>query len=146
MKLVALILAVGACSASAGSAPETEWSRAWATSDCAPWDGAATSVFMTDAPGDSTTGYPLLRISVYHAIGSISGARWQVGESRADAAAGVLCPAQGTCIGATAGWVDFDAATEAGPLRGRYQLTMPDGSRLIGHFDAPVKQTVVLCG
>ncbi len=140
------MVVLGACSASADSPQGTEWSRAWASADCAPWDGTATSVFMTDAPEDSSTPYPMLRISVYHSLQTVSGARWQIGESRADGAAGVMCPAQGTCTGATAGWIDFERGGEAGPLRGHYELTMPDGSKLTGSFVAPVKNTRVLCG
>lgn len=146
MKRLALMILLGACSASAGSAPGTEWTRAWASADCAPWDGMATSVFMTDAPEDSTPPYPLLRISVYHDLESVSGARWIVGESKPDAAAGVMCPAQGACIGAIGGWVYFERTAGTGVLRGSYELTMPDGSRLTGSFVAPVKDTRALCG
>lgn len=146
MRMLAALIAIGACSASAGSAPDPAWTRAWASADCAPWDGAATSVYMSDAPEDSVAAYPLLRISVYHSIGSVTGARWNIGGSGEDGAAGVLCAPGSTCTSATGGWVEFEGASQDGALRGRYQLTMPDGRRLRGSFAAPVKQTTVLCG
>lgn len=146
MRVLALIIAIGGCTASAGSVPGTEWKRAWVTADCAPWDGAATSVYMTDAPEDSVTAYPLLRISVYHELGSVTGARWSIGESREDGAAGVLCGPGTDCTSATGGWVEFVRTTRAGALAGRYEFTMPDGRRLAGSFVAPVRQTRVMCG
>jgi hypothetical protein len=146
MRVLAMILAIGACTASAGSAPDTEWKRAWATADCAPWDGAATSVYMSDGPEDSLAAYPFLRISVYHDLSSVAGARWAIGGSGQDGASGVLCAPGSTCASATGGWVEFDGAPAGGPLRGRYQLTMPDGHRLTGSFSAPVRQTAVMCG
>jgi hypothetical protein len=124
MRALALIVAIGGSVASASSAPGIEWKRAWAAADCAPWDGAAASVYMTDAPEDSVAAYPLLRISVYHALGSVSGARWSIGESKPDGAAGVLCGPGTNCTSATGGWVEFEGAAAGGPLRGRYELTM----------------------
>lgn len=146
MRALALIIGIGGCAASAGSTPDTEWKRAWAAADCAPWDGAATSVFMTDAPEDSVAAYPLLRISVYHDMGSVIGARWSIGEPGPDGAAGVLCPPGANCASATGGWVEFETSTADGTLRGRYELTMPDGHRLAGAFVAPVQHTRVMCG
>ncbi len=146
MKALLLIVVIGACTASAGSAPSTEWQRAWATADCAPWDGAATSIYMTDAPEDSLAAYPVLRISVYHDLRSVSGSRWVIGESTPDGAAGVLCGPGTSCTSATGGWVEFEGATAGGPLRGRYELRMPDGRRMAGGFAAPVHQTAVMCG
>jgi hypothetical protein len=146
MRPLALIILLGGCSTSGGSAPGPEWARAWAAADCAPWDGAATSIIMTDAAEDSAMPYPQLRISVYHDLQSVGGARWQVGELRPDGGAGVYCSADDACTAATGGWVDVDAATAGGALRGRYQLTMPDGRRFSGSFVAPVRQTTMLCG
>ncbi len=146
MRMLAALVAIGACSASAGSAPDPGWKRAWASADCAPWDGAAASVYMSDAPEDSVSAYPMLRISVYHHIASVAGARWAIGGSGPDGAAGVLCAPGSNCTSATGGWVEFERATPDGALHGRCQLTMPDGRRLHGSFVAPVRRTAVLCG
>ncbi len=146
MKALALIVVLGACTMSSGDTLGTTWKRAWASADCAPWDGLAASVFMTDAPEDSVAAYPLLRISVYHPLGSVGGKRWSIGESGPDGAAGVLCAPGTNCTSATGGWVEFQPATEAGPLRGRYLLTMPDGRPLTGSFSAPVRQRTMMCG
>jgi hypothetical protein len=146
MRSLALILVIAGCTASAGSTPDSQWKRAWAAADCAPWDGAATSVFMTDAPEDSVAAYPLFRISVYHDMGSVTGARWRIGESVPDGATGVLCAPGANCASATGGWVEFESTTADGSLRGHYELTMPDGGRLAGSFLAPVRHTRVMCG
>jgi hypothetical protein len=146
MRALAAIVILGACSAPVSSAPATEWTRAWAVADCAPWDGSATSIIMTDAPDDSPPPFPQLRISVYHDLQSVAGARWPVGASAPDGGAGVYCPAGGACVSATGGWVDFEPAADGGTLRGRYELTMPDGRRWNGSFVAPVRQMKVMCG
>jgi hypothetical protein len=135
-----------ACAGPQDTTPEMRWARVRASADCAPWDGAATSVFLSGSATDSAAVYPSLRLTVYHDLESVSGARWQVGESGADAAAPVLCPTEGACTAATQGWIEFAPRAGDGALIGRYDVTFPGGQRMRGQFHAPVDPTRALCG
>lgn len=148
MRRLALILTLLACDGGpAGAGPNETWQYAVARADCAPWDGAATSVYLTASPADSTpsTPTPFLRLGVYHHLDGVRGARWPLGENGPDGAVAVFCAAEAACVNAQSGWVEF-APGQSGPLAGQYDVTFPDGSRRAGHFSAPVQEIAVLCG
>lgn len=146
MKTTLAFLLLAACAGPQDTTPESRWTQVHASADCAPWDGAATSIFLSGTAEDSAAAYPLLRLTVYHDLGSVSDARWAVGGTGADAAAPVLCPAEGTCAQAKSGWVEFAPRAGDGALVGRYDVTFADGQRLRGQFRAPVVATHPLCG
>lgn len=128
-------------------APPVEWSHAVAFSDCAPWDGAATSVVLSLAPEtQGETPRPYLSLAVYHELDTVAGARWPVGGMKPDTAQPAWCPAVGDCVMATAGWVEFAPRAGDGPLSGRYDLTLADGRRVTGRFAAVVSPRQFLCG
>jgi len=147
MRQLALLLTLLACDGGpAGEGPNETWPYAVARADCAPWDGAATSVYLTATPSDSAPiSAPLLRLSVYHEMGGVRGRRWELGETGPDGAVVVYCDAQEACVSATSGWIEF-APGGAGPLTGQYDVSFPDGSRRAGRFAAPVQDILVLCG
>ncbi len=146
MKLALCLIALAGCATPQDTTPASRWSQAHASADCAPWDGAATSVILTGTAADSTAPYPMLRLTVYHDLSTVSAARWVVGRSESDAAAPVYCPAAGACLSATAGWVVFAPRAPDGALVGRYDVTFTDGRRLHGSFRAPVQTTRTICG
>lgn len=129
-----------------GPEPERQWDRGYAVADCAPWDGAATSIFLTNAPMGAPATYPFLRLTVYHDLHSVAGARWNIAASGRDAAQSVLCDKGATCAAAAAGWIDLARRSGNEPLRGEYEARFGDGRRLAGRFTAPVRATRVLCG
>lgn len=148
MRRVILLLSLLACdSGPAGEGPAETWRFAVARADCAPWDGAAASVYLTDTAADSAgpIAAPLLRLSVYHEMAGVRGRRWTLGGSGPDGAVAVYCDAQEACVSASTGWIEFTPG-EQGPLAGRYDVTFPDGSRRAGRFAAPVQDILVLCG
>ena len=148
MRRLALVLTLLACdSGPAGEGPNESWAYAVARPDCAPWDGAATAVYLTDSPADSalSTPTPFLRLGVYHHIGGVRGRRWSLGEDGPDGAVAVFCGAEAACVSATSGWIEFTPGG-TGPLSGQYDVTFPDGRRRAGHFSAPVQEIAALCG
>jgi hypothetical protein len=127
--------------------PPVVWSSATASRDCAPWDGVATSVFLSPAPvSDPQAPRALLHLSVYRDMASVAGARWVVDGMKQDAAQASWCPAGGDCVLATTGWIEFSARAGDEPLAGRYDLTLSDGRRIAGRFSATVTPNPALCG
>jgi hypothetical protein len=146
MKPALLLAGLIACATTAGSMPGPPWAHAVAVADCAPWDGAATSIHLTDAPVGASETYPSLRITIYHDLLSVDGSKWEIGTSVPDGAQSVLCEQQGDCAVAATGWVDFERRRRNEPLRGQYQVRFADGRRLSGSFTATIKATRVMCG
>jgi hypothetical protein len=143
---VALVLGLGGCAAGAGGRPAT-WAHATAQPDCAPWDGAATTIALSDAPLEaSPEARPTLRLTIYQPLHSVGGARWMLGESKPGGAMALWCPSAGDCATIGDGWVEVNPLRDGGSLGGRYRLRLADGSLLTGQFAAEVRRIRMLCG
>jgi hypothetical protein len=148
MRWMILCATLSACATGGDSSPPVieEWRHAMAMADCAPWDGPATSVYLTQAPYDDQLATPFLRLTIYHGLSEVPGRRWEVGAGHDKDGAPWLCPATGDCTTARAGWIAFEVRTGEGPLRGSYDLSFENGRRAIGRFVAPVIERLALCG
>jgi hypothetical protein len=141
--VLVLAIGLGGCAAGAGGAPGQEWGYAEAHADCAPWDGAATTITLSDAPvGENPTG-PYLVISVYRALREAGGTT-RIDSQQGQGMSAQLCPADGSCILADEGSVDLTPADSS--IRGRYTFRLTDGRRVTGSFTARVVAFRVLCG
>jgi hypothetical protein len=123
-----------------------EWNHALAMADCAPWDGPATTVYLTQVPYDAQLARPFLRLTIYHGLNEMSGQRWEVGMDHDQDGLPWLCPDSGECATARTGWIAFELRDGDGPLRGRYDLTFEGGRRTVGSFVAPMLERQALCG
>ncbi|MDH4132677.1 MAG: hypothetical protein OEW17_07790 [Gemmatimonadota bacterium] len=123
-----------------------EWDHAVAIGECAPWDGAATTVYLTEVPYSDQLPRPYLRLAVYHGINEVAGQRWDVGAGHEQDGLPSLCPAGGACVNARSGWIAFGARSAEDPLEGSYDITFENGQRLAGGFSAPVLERLALCG
>jgi len=140
---LALALGLGGCAAGAAGAPGREWPYAEAHADCAPWDGAATTITLSETPiGETQTG-PYLVISVYRSLSEVGGITRADG-AQANSMSARLCPGDGPCVLADEGSVDLTPGDAT--LRGRYTLRLTDGRALTGSFTAPIKALRILCG
>jgi len=148
MRRVAVLLVLLACNGGpSGGEPTEAWPYAVAQADCAPWDGAATSVYLTAEPlnAGQASPLPVLRLSVYRGMSGVQGKRWPLGEPGPDGAVAVYCALDAECAGATSGWIQFDSGP-AGQLSGQYSVIFPDGTRRAGQFRAPVQDVAPMCG
>jgi len=141
--ILALALGLGGCAAGAGGIPEREWPFAEAHADCAPWDGAATTILLSEAPLSDSLSGPYLSISVYRSVTAVGG-RTRVEGAHDNSMAARLCPGDGPCTPADDGWVDLTAGDSG--IIGRYQLRFTDGASLTGSFSARIRNQRVLCG
>jgi hypothetical protein len=141
--LLAITLGLGGCAAGAAGTPGKEWPYAEAHADCAPWDGAATAIVLSETPIGGALTAPYLAISVYRSLSDVGGTTRVEGE-HAHSMSARMCPGDGPCIPADGGSVELTPAN--GTIRGRYTLRLTDGRMLTGSFAAPVKALRVLCG
>ena len=122
------------------------YSYSYAVADCAPWDGAATTIYLTANPVDSTDlPYPHLRVSIYHEVAALPGNSFEwPREARAGGA--VRCASPTNCEPATSGRITFGSREADGSLRGTAELAFPGGTSLQGSFRASWREQRVLCG
>jgi hypothetical protein len=148
MRWIILCGTLTACATGGDSSPPVveEWNHAVAMAECAPWDGAATTVYLTQVPYSDELAKPYLRLALYHGITEVAGQRWEVGVGHERDGMPSLCPAVGECVTARTGWIDFDARSAQDPLVGRYDITLESGRRITGNFVAPVLERLALCG
>jgi tryptophan-rich sensory protein len=118
-----------------------------AAADCAPWDGSATSFYLTnDASADSLpVTAPFLHIAVYDTPERLGGRTVTLGRSEAGSGIAVWCQTESSCAQATSGTVEFDRFTPGAELTGSYLIAFPDG-RVTAAFRAAWYARRALCG
>lgn len=141
--LLLITLGLGGCSAEAEGLPEQSWRFAQAHADCAPWDGAATTIELSDSPIGQQMTAPWLHISVYRGIGSNAG-RSEIKGMESGGMSATWCTTADDCTSADQGWADL--TPNAGTLDGQYQLHFPDGRAVSGKFTAQVVALRIMCG
>ena len=141
---LACLLLLGGCAAEGGEPDGTTWRYASASPDCAPFDGPATTVLLSDSVITDSAVTPYLRISAYVAVPRTEVQAGIGGNGPAGASAG-LCETGRACVWADQGWVRIRPA--GGGLDGSYDITLHDGRRLTGRFSAPMaNRPRPLCG
>jgi hypothetical protein len=114
--------------------------------DCAPWDGPATTVYLTAAPGDSLRmPAPFLRLTVYRRVSGLPGSRFEW-PAREQVAAGNRCMTEESCEVAGSGQIRFHAGQSDSLLAGEFELHFSDGSVEQGRFRAIWVARRILCG
>jgi hypothetical protein len=141
--------ALAACRGQASAPPATPppgYPYAYAVADCAPWDGAAVTLYLTARAADSTDfPWPQLRISVWRGVATLSGQTfsWPADQQVGSAA---RCTGPDSCQLASAARITFAPAPNDTSLAGFTELTFPGGEMLRGGFRAAWRRTRVMCG
>ena len=141
--LLLLALGLGGCAAGADGTPARVWTYADAQPDCAPWDGAATTIQLSDSPIGDSLSRPYVRLSIYRSLSGIDG-QTRMDGSKPGSMWAEFCAQDGACTPADEGWVDL--TTESGKVRGAYQLQLSDGRSESGSFVAVIRDRQNLCG
>jgi hypothetical protein len=136
---VLIVLAAPACDEADGVAVEYATARVMA--DCAPWDGPALTVVLTDSAAATTAvDSAHMRVSVWRGIAGLTGKRIDLVKEGAAS----RCSAAGDCTPAMSGWVRFDDVDTV-HVTGRFVVAFAD-STLRGSFDALWQKRTALCG
>jgi hypothetical protein len=103
----------------------------------APWDGAATQVFLAEAPlKRPLKGAPFVVLQVYKPISTLSGQRFVLEGTDKRLGGAMWAGADGTRQSLPWAAVSFEEVAEGAPVEGSYEVQMPDGSRARGRFRA----------
>jgi len=117
-----------------------------AAHSCAPWDGPATEMLLTEAPADSTGPRPpYVSIGIWRPPAALPGTTvsWPGTE---DVGAASRCVAADDCEAATSGRVTFFRSGTANELSGALDLEFRGGVRISGGFRAIVRPDPAFCG
>jgi hypothetical protein len=103
----------------------------------APWDGLATQLFLSEKPlAEGKPTAPFVSVRIYQAPSALSNqrVRLEVKETRQGAAQWIPKEGQDGPLS----WVEvaFDEVREGKPVKGKYEVTFPDGTQQRGRFEA----------
>jgi len=123
------------------------FTHATAMRDCAPWDGPAVSIVLTEGPLDSTgvAGVPALYLSIWRGLDAIHDASfmWPADEAIATAS---WCESGEACEPALGGMIRIASVGEDSTVTGEFEVTFRDGVPVSGGFQAVWRDRVLLCG
>jgi hypothetical protein len=130
--------------------PPAGFQFASAAPDCAPWDGPAVTILLSNHPGSDTAGIaenvrPLIRVVLYPRGTGVTGQKFHW-PADPEMAVGQRCPAEGECETASDGEVDVLPSPADSALEGSLRLHFPDGTTVSGGFHATWHPRRMLCG
>jgi hypothetical protein len=143
------LLAAGGCGTPA--APSESYPHAYATPDCAPWDGAAVTFLFTPEPlaaGASSPPARHVRVSVFRPLASLPGLDVELDatENGQPVAQASACDAPGACDPIRSGTLHVESVEADGSVTGSVDLPLGRGERLAGAFDAEWRGRDPACG
>ena len=143
-----LLLVIGTLACTA-LPTDTGFPLAYLQDDCAPWDGPALTLVLSQHEIDSRmdVSYPSLRITSWRPPSSLSGASFSwAGDTQSDGYA-ALCDSAESCVAATRVSVSFDRDQGSGEVAtGSVRVELEDGGVIAGPFAARRLGNPVLCG
>jgi len=128
---------------------DTGFPLAYLHADCAPWDGAALTLVLSqnEIDGQLNVGYPNLRITSWRPPSTLAGGSfsWE-GDDQSDGYA-TLCDSADSCVNATRVSVGFDRVQGSGDVvSGRVRVELEGGRVIAGPFSARRLGYPMLCG
>ncbi len=141
----ATVVAVVAIAATATSAPAA-FSYGTIRGSCAPWDGPAIGITLTNEPAQcKTTSEPFISIGIWRGLPVQTGQVVKFAPG-SDAGFASRCKKEGNCERAQSGTITFDRYEQGSGASGRYELHFKDDETLSGTFDVKWCQERVVCG
>ncbi len=132
--------------------PVEGWHTAWAFSDCAPWDGAATTIFFADSLNlpQRQASYPHLWVSLYRPAQVLAGEAFTWDADEKDIGGAMWCsgPTNLACEASTSARVTIGRMDLSGDgsITGTVDLVFPNRTPVIGTFSATWLEHQPICG
>jgi hypothetical protein len=115
-------------------------------SSCAPWDGPAIGITLTNEPAQcKRTTEPFISIGIWRGLPVKAGQVVKFA-SGSDAGFASRCKTEGHCERAESGTIWFDRYEEGSGASGRYELHFKGDETLSGTFDVKWCEERVICG
>lgn len=132
------------------SLPQTinakEYQYAYAHRDCAPWDGSAVRITLSDKPYNADKpNKPNLSICIYKNVNNIAGQTFILGQDDRTGSANLFTTDE-KYIPAKSGKVQITKIEPDKSISGEYDLEMENGIHHKGSFQASWIDLRILCG
>jgi len=149
---IAMVAVIGlvpaaSCGGRDGPVESLRLEHAYLQRTCAPWDGPATTLFLSN--GDAVGGVvpqPYLMISVYESVSRAAGERYRITPRSGDIGAALACAGESECEALSEAVVQFGPLDERAPARVMLRLTHADGHTEGGEVVASWLEPADLCG
>lgn len=127
--------------------PNTFYKYAYAMRGCAPWDGAAVQIYLSDEPltEKGQIQKPLLSIFIYKDISEISEKIFKLGQDFNIGTAS-LCPKEGKCQLIKSGTVIIKSVSPDKNIQGEYEIEFEGNIKKIGKFQTSWMKEMIPCG
>ena len=127
-------------------APPGGLAHAAATRGCAPNDGPAVTIYLSQTPMDSSApSAPYLQINVWQPLASLGGRTWSVGSGSSEGTA-TFVAASTSPERAPTGTVTVLSVSADNHVEGTVDVLFPKAGRVHGGFQAIWKPQTFLCG
>jgi len=129
--------------------PASEYSYAIATRSCAPWDGSAVAIVLTQSRQScdrKARSGPYLSIMIYQNIDTLKPGTIVLGVHAGQAARCEDSLKGPSCIAARSGQITVDAVGPHGEVSGSYELQFPNAPPEKGPFKTELCPEPALCG
>lgn len=114
---------------------------------CAPWDGPAASLFLTDRPAVPTYPTPPYRsITIYRDVTELVGQRFEVTATTQQVGIAQDCPSAGSCTSALGATVQFRGLSADSTMLVTYRFESVPGEVQNGSVRARVYPRAGMCG
>jgi hypothetical protein len=143
-----LLLVIGTLACTA-LPTDTGFPLAYLHDDCAPWDGHALTLVLTEQELDSgmDLSYPNLRITSWRPPSSLAGSSFSWAGAAQSEGFATLCDSADSCVNASRVSVVFDRAQGSDDLvTGQVRVELEDGRIIAGSFAARRLGSPMLCG
>jgi hypothetical protein len=126
--------------------PPSLYPYALAQRDCAPVDGPATSIYLTQSRVEGRDpSPPFVRVSVYESPATAAGRNWTWTGS--DVAAGALrCDTLDACVTSSGGTMALSHFATDSAITAAVDVRFPDGMRVRGTVRAEWRRGLQVCG
>ncbi len=126
---------------------DAQYRGVW-VSDCAPWDGPAISISVSEKEISCTTKkFPYIEINIYKSESEISGQTFSFPDFKAGSVSKiVIIKNQKKNIQVKSGTVKFEEATKTTDFSGKFEVEFEDGEKSSGSFVAKKCERFYACG
>jgi hypothetical protein len=120
-----------------------------ATASCSPWDGPATTLYLTSVPIAPSVALPPegphVSVSLYRDASALAGTTFTL-PGKKELGVAVNCRAPQDCEQASAATVRFRSSGDARYLEGTVDISFPGRGRVTGGFRATLRPQPAVCG
>jgi hypothetical protein len=144
--LAALAVVAWLSVAPTSASSEMPFSHSSIRSSCAPWDGPAIEIVLTQTPAEcKQPSGPYIEIGIWRGLPIQAGQTVKLGPT-SDTGFATRCTKAGDCNRAESGTIVFERYHDGARVAGRYELHFQGGETVKGTFDGKYCQNRVLCG